>query len=269
MLLGIGTYTYPWAIGISGYPASPSPLRPMGLLERAGELKVGVVQYCENLSLIGLEKQELRDLASAASGMGIKIELGTRGVEPEHLLRCLETALETGSTLVRTLVESKDGQYSREVVVNSLRAVIPAFESNRVSIAIENYEKHKISELVAIVRQVDSPCLGVCLDTVNSFGAGECPEKVADSLLPYVLNLHIKDYVIFREPHKLGFRIQGCPAGDGMLDICGLMERAGKRPGVNGILELWMPYAGNIADTIHMEQEWVLKSINYLKGLIE
>ena len=50
MRLGIGSYTYGWAIGVSGH----APERPMGaldLLERAAELGVGLVQVADNLPL--------------------------------------------------------------------------------------------------------------------------------------------------------------------------------------------------------------------------
>ena len=58
MKLGIGSYTYAWAIGVLGHP----PDRPMGtvdLLNRAAELDVQVVQVADNLPLDQLTTAEL------------------------------------------------------------------------------------------------------------------------------------------------------------------------------------------------------------------
>src|ERR1035438_1018875 len=61
MKLGIGTYSYMWAIGFDG--ARPaSPMTAMALLEKARGLGVRVVQYGPNLSLESLSEVELDDL---------------------------------------------------------------------------------------------------------------------------------------------------------------------------------------------------------------
>src|SRR3954467_3220080 len=87
--LGISSWTYPWAIGVSGFPPPVRAIRLADLLERASQLKVGVVQVADNLPLHKMDTTELRDARDQAASLGIKIEIGTRGVEPEHLLRYL------------------------------------------------------------------------------------------------------------------------------------------------------------------------------------
>ena len=44
--------------------------------------------------------------------------------------------------------------------------------------------------------------------SVNSIGAGEGFEMVSEILIPYTINLHIKDFAIFRAVHKMGFTIE-------------------------------------------------------------
>ncbi len=61
MRLGISSWTYPWAIGVSGFPQPVRPIRLADLLERAAVLKVGVVQVADNLPLHELDSVELRD----------------------------------------------------------------------------------------------------------------------------------------------------------------------------------------------------------------
>jgi sugar phosphate isomerase/epimerase len=122
-----------------------------------------------------------------------------------------------------------------------------------------------VKDLAAIIKRFESPYVGVCLDTVNSFGALEHPEQVVSELAPYVLSLHIKDFDIKRIESKMGFSIIGSPAGEGRLDIDGIIEqvrKCGKNPNI--ILELWTPFCENIENTIVIEAGWALKSIRFL-----
>ena len=122
--------------------------------------------------------------------------------------------------------------------------------------------------LVEILQQIGSQYVGICLDTVNSFGAGEGPEAVVDALGPYVVNLHIKDFTVRRHPSMLGFEVQGTPAGQGMLNAPWLLSKLGRRD-FNGILELWTPPEPDIEQSIRKENEWALESIRYLRTLIK
>jgi len=121
-----------------------------------------------------------------------------------------------------------------------------------------------------LIRELNSSYVGICLDTVNSFGALEGLEQVVKELAPYVLNLHIKDFNIARVDHQMGFCIVGCPAGEGRLDIewlLNIIKREGKNP--NAILELWTPFTENIEKTILKENEWANKSIDFLRRIIK
>ena len=73
--------------------------------------------------------------------------------------------------------------------------------------------------LADIVTSIDSPNVGICLDTVNSFGSLEGPAVVVEALGPYVVNLHVKDFSIRRHDHNMGFTLTGTPAGQGQLDL--------------------------------------------------
>ncbi len=47
---------------------------------------------------------ELRDAAAAARDLGLTIELGTKGIEPEHLRRFLQLAEVFEARLVRSML---------------------------------------------------------------------------------------------------------------------------------------------------------------------
>ena len=69
------------------------------------------------------------------------------------------------------------------------------------------------------LERVVRPRFGVCLDTVNSFGALEGPAVVVEALAPLAVNLHVKDFVVTRHSSQMGFTVEGRPAGQGSLDV--------------------------------------------------
>ena len=78
MKLGIGTYSYMWAIGFKfgGKEARPAhPMTALGLLQRAVELGVHLVQYGPNLSLSTLGRPELEELIVCARQWNVELEL--------------------------------------------------------------------------------------------------------------------------------------------------------------------------------------------------
>ncbi|MDQ2901762.1 MAG: sugar phosphate isomerase/epimerase [Acidobacteriota bacterium] len=256
MRIGIGSWTYPWSIGVPGYPQPDLPLAASGLIGRARELGVGVVQIADNLPL------RLGDL-EGLSIEGIEIEVGTRGTEEANLLEYLEIARVLGARLLRTMIDTNLNTAKAQI-----RKVLPAFERAGVAIAIENYERHATRDLAAFVLGYGSPFLGVCLDTVNSLGALETPEQAVERLAPHVLSLHVKDFDIERVPSKMGFHVVGRPAGSGRLDVPWILSRLterGRSP--NLIVELWTPWAETLDRTIAIERDWARRSVEYLKTL--
>jgi sugar phosphate isomerase/epimerase len=269
MPFGISSWTYAWSIGVNGAPTAPKrPMSALGLLEKAVEAGVHLVQIADNLPLDRLSQDGLSEVRSFAGAHQLRLEVGTRGVEPALLLRNLEIAAYLGSPFVRTLTAPPGQKPALGYVEASLRAVLPHFEKAGISIALENYEAHRVCELAGLLRAIEHPCLGICLDTVNSLGALEGPEQVVPALAPYVLNVHLKDVGVVRAKSLMGFAIEGRPAGQGCLDIDWLFRQlsaAHRRPTV--ILELWTPLQTTTEETILLEQSWAEASIRYLKTL--
>ncbi|HHY81285.1 MAG TPA: sugar phosphate isomerase/epimerase [Clostridiales bacterium] len=269
MKLGISTYTFTWAIGVPGYPKPDNPMDVIALLKQAYEYGVKVVQICDNIPLHTLSREELTAIRDLSAQLGIQLEIGTRGVEPEHLLKYLEICTFLGSNFLRTILQKNNAYVSISEAAELLREVMPEFEKARVQVAVENHERHKVAELVSLVEEINSPWLGICMDTVNSFGALEGLYYVIDKLAPYTVNLHMKDFKIQRLNHMMGFEISGTPAGKGQLNLdyaISEIRKHGKDPNI--ILELWTPYAGDINSTVQKEKDWADQSIEYLKNYI-
>jgi sugar phosphate isomerase/epimerase len=269
MQLGISSYTYTWAVGAPGYPPS-HPLSAIDLLNKADALGVPRVQVADNLPLDRLSPVELDRFECRANELGVSIEVGTRGIGSDHLRTYLALASRLRSPIVRVVIDTSDYHPPMGEVVTTIRSVIHEYERAGVCLAIENHDRFKARALVHLLEQIDSPSVGICLDTVNSLGALEGPEAVVTELGPWIVNLHLKDFVIRRPTHLMGFIVEGCPAGQGRLDVPWLLEELkghGRDP--NAILEQWTPPAEDLQATIATEERWAAASVKYLRTLID
>jgi len=268
MRLGIGTYTFPWAIETAGVAPRPS-MSPWDLLDAAVRLQVKVVQFCDNLPLVRLTPAELDQFHGQLAGDGLELELGARGLGRENLLAHLRLANRFGCKFLRLVIDSAGDEPSPEDAVTRLKSVLPEFADSGVRIAIENHDRFSSATLASMVQQLGPRNVGICLDTVNSFGALEGPEIVIQNLGEFTLSLHVKDFTIRRVNHQMGFVIEGCPAGRGRLDIPWLLQTLQRGPNsFNAVLESWVTPCDSVAETIARERAWADEGVRYLRGLI-
>jgi sugar phosphate isomerase/epimerase len=268
MNLGISSYTYTWAVGVPGsLPAKQ--LSANDLIDRAAASRVKLVQIADNLPLELLMESELTDLRKYGEAKGVEIEMGGRSLTPEHTMKCLKAAELLHSPILRMVIDGTGYEPDLKSIISVIRELIPEFKSRKIKLAIENHDRLKAREFEHIIQSVGSDYAGICLDSVNSMGAGEGFEEVSRILLPYTINLHIKDFTIRRVSHKMGIIIEGAPAGKGMLNIEELVGKLSSTGKCNsGILELWTPPESNIEKTILKENNWAEESIKYLKTLM-
>lgn len=266
MDLGISTYTYTWAFGVPGH-APQNPMGPEDLIKKAFDHGLGRVQLADNYALEKLSKAELEDLAGFASSHNVIIEVGARGLKPDRLDTYLEIARIVGSPFLRFVIDEKGYEPDIPEITQVIHTKLPKFREAGIPLAIENHDRFKCGELVQIIQETDPETVGICLDTVNSFGAGEGVQEVLGQLMPYTLNFHIKDFAIRRKYHQMGFDIAGTPAGSGFLDIPQMvkaLQKFGKCSSCT--LELWTSPEDKLENTIEKENLWAEKSLGYLKG---
>lgn len=268
MRLGLSSYTYTWSVGVPGH-LPDAPLTALGLVEKAVERGVSVLQIADNLPLDRLSQAALREFQQEAKRRGIQIEVGTRGIQPDHLDAYRKLAALFDSPILRVVIDAPDHRPSIEETIALLQESLAAFEAAGIRLAIENHDRFSVKDFIRILESLDSPYVGICLDTVNSFGALEGPEVVLEALAPWTINLHIKDFNIRRAEHMMGFIIEGRPAGQGRLDIPWLLDSlASSGRDVNAILELWTPPESTLESTIAKEDRWARDSVRYLRTLI-
>jgi len=248
-----------WAIGFAG--AEPAePLTARGLIAKARELGVGVVQFGPNLRFGPADCQFARE-------QGLELEIGAVSLDLEGQIAQARAA---GASLLRTVLQ-EEGPLGipLEEIEKRLRSLLPLLEEHQVRLALEN-SIIPARQMRALMESIGHPALGVTLDTANSLAISEGWRHVLAELAPFTFCLHLKDYHVRREWHRMGFRVEGRPAGLGQLDIPHLLDalrRAGARPNV--ILELWTPQQATLAETIALEDRWARQSILYLRTLIK
>lgn len=264
MKIGLSSYTYPWAVGVPGWPPA-RPLQPLELLSRAVELGVGVVQFADNLPLEQRDEPELRSLEAFAREHGVQIELGTRGIG-NQLLRVADLAVRLGAPFVRVVIDLGSDEPTVLEAVARLSRYEEAFRTRGLRLAIENHDRFTSREFLDILDALGD-WTAICLDTVNSLGALEPPEQVLAALGPRAINVHLKDFTIVRHRHALGFEVVGTPLGQGRLDltrVLGALEGWGQVQ--TAILELWTPLGESLESTIAQERVWAVESLGHLRA---
>jgi len=268
-ILGLGSYACAWAIGVAGYEQPEAPMDAFGLLRFADELGLNLVQIADNLPLHVLSDDQRQRLHDEALQRNIAIEVGTRGIQSDHLRQYIELARYFESPILRVVVDTAEHHPTPDEVVSLVRAALPVLEATGITLAIENHDRFKARTLAGIIAEIDNPRVGICLDTVNSFGSLEGPQVVLDTLGRYVVNLHVKEFAVRRVPHNMGFIITGMPTGQGMLDVPWLLNtlRDYGRD-FNAIIETWPAPEAAMRETIAKERDWVRQSAAYLRTLL-
>lgn len=269
MRLGISSYAFAWAIGIPGY-LPDKPMNAFDLLKTSSSLGINLVQIADNLPLHTLSYTELVNLKALADELNTDIEIGTRGIANDNLLKYLEIAKLFKSPILRVVIDTPEHHPCEDEIIYTIKSLVSRFENAGVILAIENHDRFSSKILSRIIYRIDSKHVGICLDSTNSLATLERPYEAAKELGELVVNIHLKDFIVRRLNHNLGFIIEGAIAGKGMLNIPRFLgEILNYRRNFSIILELWTPPENNIKATIEKEYQWVCSSINYLLTIIK
>ncbi|MEN0024035.1 MAG: TIM barrel protein [Microbacterium sp.] len=262
-MIGLGTYAYFWQHS----ERAPEPLSLIGALEDTRAQGVELFQICDYAPLDRMSDAELNDAARAARDLGIAIELGTKGIQPEHLSRYLALAEIFDARLVRSMVYAPSSRPTLPEAETWLRSSIRSFERAGVTLALETYEQLATADLTALVERVGSRHLGICLDPANVVARLELPSACIQLAAPVVANVHVKDFAFARQDGWVGFTYSGTAMGTGLHDYPALLSAVRPRErGINEIVEHWLPWQGDPETTIRTEREWTRTTLEYLRS---
>ncbi len=232
--IGLAAYSFPWRCGFVGQGTErvcPNPLTAEDLLTMAAAYGLGTVEM-PLMMLPNLEPPTLAALRARASALGLTIIAASGIVDVPTLERYIPAAAALGARTLRVLLSgilegartTIEGGWDAHLneMIARLRQLRPLAEQHRIVIAPENHQDATSAELVRICDEVGGDYIGITLDAVNPLAVGEEPLAFARTLGSRIVNVHLKDYVIYATPS--GYRLVRCVLGDGVLDLPGLFD---------------------------------------------
>ncbi|MFB7251265.1 sugar phosphate isomerase/epimerase family protein [Microbacterium sp. NPDC056234] len=262
-MIGLGTYAYFWQHS----DRVEQPLSLIGALEDTRAQDVDLFQICDYAPLEHMTDPELKDAARAARDLGIRIELGTKGIVPEHLSRFLRIASIFDARLIRSMISGPDSRPSLIEAQVWLRSSIRDFEAAGVTLALETYEQVPTADLIGVIERVGSTHLGICLDPANVVAQLESPKACVEQTSALTKNVHVKDFAFARQPGWVGFTYSGAAMGTGLHDYAHLLATVRPRErGINEIVEHWLPWQDDAQTTIRTEREWTRITLEHLRS---
>lgn len=263
MKIGLSTYSFFWH-SVSNNSRFQNILN---LLEETNRYGIQLFQICDVEPLEHFTDEDLEQIAQKARQLNIELEIGTRGIEKNRLERFLYICEKLNSKTLRTMLNNKGFVPTLDEAISILQQVMPLFEDKEISIALETYEQRKTEDLVYVIKKVDSPNLGICLDPANCIANLELPQEVMKSAAPFVKNVHLKDFKFERKEGWVGFSLIGAPFGKGLLDTKTLISTLKPHDvDVNAIIEFWLPFTNSIEETVKLEKLWIQESLTYIEG---
>lgn len=243
--------------------AYANPLRPTEFLDLAAALGLCSVEL--PLSYIAADENPAALAAFAAQarerGLGIVVDGPLLEVEPFR--RHLEQAHALGASVVRCMLSTVlcgdrrplgglDGwRRHLEEMARRLALLAPIAADLGLRIGVENHQDATADDLVWLCERVDSPAVGVTLDTGNPLAVAEDPVLFARRVLPYLVHVHLKDYRLMPTPQ--GYRIFHCPVGAGVVDFPALFALFRGVPNLTPHIE--MAWVGERHIRI-LDEEW-------------
>jgi 3-oxoisoapionate decarboxylase len=205
------------------------------------------------LDLSQVPGDDVRALAAVrdafeAHGLDVELSIPSRYLEtPEAYARAAAIAAELGATRARVGLlygrryENFDTYADWTAFAarwrDTLLRMRPEFDRHPLAIGIENHKEWLAADLVALLREIDSPRVGACLDFGNNLSLLEDPDETVELLAPYAVTTHLKDMAVARTPD--GFDMAEVPLGEGLLPLeryVALVRQA--RPDVRFTLEM-------------------------------
>jgi sugar phosphate isomerase/epimerase len=270
MKLGITSYAYRWAVGgdprFSNKFKLEKPLSVFDLIDRVSNLKIEVLQICENMDF-DTTAEGCKKLLEAAENKSITLELGAASIESKVIKKYMRIANLIEAHLLRVYPLKKE---PIKISVERIRGFLPFLRDQKLTLAIENSSLglYSCHELATMFRMINDPLFGACVDVMNSIRILEKPLETIKVLSPYIVSLHIKDYQIERKDAS-GFTIFGVPLGKGMLDtkaVLNAIHESNRDPNI--LIEQFMGLQKDLKTTLYEEERWVKEGIKFLRPLL-
>jgi 3-oxoisoapionate decarboxylase len=239
MLLGLHTYSlYLHGIGQAwaGFqPPWERQLSTFELFDLGVELGLDGFHLDDGV-LEHLDRSYLQEVNAAAGERNLYLEynmtldLGRFGVGIQHELEeGIDTAAALGSDVVKVSMDlprprpragsrfHPDVMPYLETTRDRLRRAAPMAEENGIRLALENHCDSFSEEVLWVIKAVDHPFVGACIDTMNAWHMTEDPMRAIENLAPKAFTNHFRDDRV--DYCRDGFKVTGAAVGDGDIDM--------------------------------------------------
>ncbi|QQS45834.1 MAG: sugar phosphate isomerase/epimerase [Acidobacteriota bacterium] len=200
-----------------------------------------MIETCRDLGAGGFQI-DIAQLTSADSGYLKKIREAAGFIELAVSARILEdeaglekvaaTAGALGVTRLRVAClsgrryENFDDMSSWRAFAErwkkAIRTAEPLLRKYHLTVGVENHKDWTADEMAEIMRSIDSPHLGVCLDFGNNMALLEDPLETTQKLAPFAVTTHLKDMAV--KTNADGFELSEVPLGRGILPLARMIE---------------------------------------------
>ncbi|MEA4873112.1 MAG: TIM barrel protein [Synergistaceae bacterium] len=250
MKLGMHTYTLhlsglgeSW--GFDGVHEFKKTMTLMQLMDNAMEWGLDGL-HITNVDLETLDPAHLAEVKAAAEAHGLYLEYNVSFDAPSDprvnstVKDALLNAKAMGADLLKFSLDIKrphplygscfhpDVMRQLSVRYDEFKANIKFMEKLGLKISIENHCDTYADEVIWLVKQLNHPDIGACLDTINSLVVLEGPEACVEKMAPFANCCHFCDNKLVVDPdgtHSIGVAI-----GKGDIDCAKvlrtLMEKA-------------------------------------------
>jgi sugar phosphate isomerase/epimerase len=248
-------------------------LRREGITGRIGKLDAwGMIELANTWELAGIEiplagmlpdldNRTIDQLRATLDQHGLALVADTGVVDVPALAELFPMAGRAGARVVRaTLSNILEGaragipggwdahfaEMRRRVA--ELRPLLAEYD---LMLALENHQDVTSDDLLALC-DAGGERVGITFDVVNPLAVGEEPFAFARRTGPHILNVHIKDYLIY--PTSSGYRLVRAAIGEGVIDWAAMRALLSEvAPAATQHIELAALYGRHVR---LLEDEW-------------
>ena len=211
----------------------------------------------------------------------MSLDLGHFGIGIQHDLKDgLKTAQNIGADVVKVSMDlprprpRAGSRFHPEVMpylkktIKRLKSAAPMAESYGIRLALENHCDSFSEEILWVLKKVNHPFVGACIDTMNAWHITEDPMRAIENLAPVAFTNHFRDDRV--EFCRDGFRVKGVAVGDGDIDMKKAYELIKDKSPTNRInIETEMGFSLEDRDTaLRLEIETIKKSIHFCRTVL-
>jgi len=147
-----------------------------------------------------------------------------------EMIRCFESARTIGAKVMRVVGSSlrfRNEPHGPQIerLTKMFREAVKVAEEYGIQMAIENHIDFTADEMLCLLKNVNSPWLGINFDTGNFLRLLNDPIKGMAKLAPYVYATHIKDLKVQKGVAADEWYFFSCtPVGEGLVDNSRLVQ---------------------------------------------